>query len=184
MRTKVPEKLQKIIEEIDQNHYARTTRLTVLKKWFEKPERIRSFGIWMANRAVEIGSETTDKEDEKALFDEARLLLTDVNLFEPLMDRDSTRKFTDRLREFQNDYKSIPFGSCRLIKNWKLMLVEEGLNLYLDKYASPFYGYKLAADYCQHYNPRYGTNLNGPSRGKVEEILHFVVNVEVSEDEV
>ena len=63
------------------------------------------------------------------------------------------------------------------IKNWNLYLVEEGLRLYLGNRVSPSNGYKLAADYCQHYDPKYGTSLNGPSRTKVEEILHFVVTI-------
>ena len=185
MRTKVPLKLQKIIEEIDQRGQAGMTRLTVLKKWFERPERLRSFGIWMAIRAVELGAEADgNDDDERALFDVVKTLLTDADVLAPALDHESTRDLYHRLRQFQHDYKSIPFGSCRLIKNWNLYLVEEGLRIYLGNHVSPSHGYKLAADYCQHYNPRFGTSLNGPSRTKVEEILHFVVSVEHSEDGV
>jgi hypothetical protein len=44
------------------------------------------------------------------------------------------------------------------------MLMEQGLSIYLWHLDSSARGYKLAADYCQHYDPRYGNGLNGPSR--------------------
>jgi len=118
MRTKVPFKLQKIIEEIDQRGQASMTRLTVLKKWFARPERLRSFGIWMADRAVLIGSETAGDGHVRELFDAARKLLADVDVLAPVLDHESTRSLHHRLWQFQHDYKSIPFGSCRIIKNW------------------------------------------------------------------
>ena len=52
MRTNIPEKLLKIVEEIDENGNASLTRLTVLKKWLERPERLSAFAIWVAARAV------------------------------------------------------------------------------------------------------------------------------------
>ena len=58
------------------------------------------------------------------------------------------------------------------------------LLIYLGNQIPPSDGYKLATYYCQHYDSKYGTSLNGPSRATVEEILHFVVNVELSEDGV
>ena len=62
--------------------------------------------------------------------------------------------------------------------------MEEGLAIYLRPHDSPSYGYKLAADYCQHYDPRYGNGLNGPSRTKLEEIVRFMFNLEAAEDDV
>ncbi len=48
MRTNIPEKLLKIVEEIDERGDANLTRLAVLKKWFERPERLSAFAIWVA----------------------------------------------------------------------------------------------------------------------------------------
>ncbi len=157
MRTKVPIKLQKIIEEIDQRGQAGMTRLTVLKKWFERPERLRAFGIWMASRAVELGSEDAGNGHVGELFDAARTLLADVDMLSPALDHESTRTLEHRLWQFQHDYKPIPFGSCRIIKNWNLYLVEEGLRLYLGNRVSPSNGYKLAADYGCNPSPAHGT---------------------------
>ena len=52
MRTNIPEKLFKIVQEIDENGNASLTRLTVLKKWLERPERLSAFVIWVVARAV------------------------------------------------------------------------------------------------------------------------------------
>lgn len=52
MRTNIPEKLLKIVEEIDENGNASLTRLTVLKKWLDRPERLSAFAIWVSARAV------------------------------------------------------------------------------------------------------------------------------------
>ena len=51
----------------------------------------------------------------------------------------------------------------RVIHNWNLLLVEEGVGFYLWHADSPIHGYKLATNYCQPYDPRYGISLNGPS---------------------
>jgi hypothetical protein len=44
-------------------------------------------------------------------------------------------------------------------------------------------GYKLAADFCQHYDSRYGNSLNGPSRTKIMEIVRFMFNYEAIEED-
>ena len=71
----------------------------------------------------------------------------------------------------------------RVIHNWNLMLVEQGLEIYLRHADSPPHGYKLAADYCQNYDSRYGNGLNGPSRTKIEEIVRFLFTYEALEGE-
>lgn len=62
------------------------------------------------------------------------------------------------------------------------MLVEHALAIYLWRTDSPADGYKLAADYCQNYDPRYGNGLNGPGRTKIEEIIRFMFTIEALED--
>jgi hypothetical protein len=42
-------------------------------------------------------------------------------------------------------------------------------------------GYRLAANYCSNYDPRYGNSLNGPSRRRIEEIIDFIDHVEARE---
>lgn len=181
MRTSVPEQLLKIIDEIDAHGQASLTRLTVLKKWFARPERLSAFALWVAARAVARRGKTSGAA--ATLFLEARTLLSGLDEITPKLNRQAAQRLHDRLRDYQNEYKNQKWGPVRIIHNWNLMLVEEALSLYLWHVQSPSHGYKLAADYCQHYDPRYGESLNGPSRTKLAEIVRFMFNVEALEDD-
>lgn len=70
----------------------------------------------------------------------------------------------------------------RIIKNWDLFLVEQGLQIYLDSANGAAAGYKLASDYCRHYDPRYGSTLNSGSTHKLKEIISFMFAVEAREE--
>jgi hypothetical protein len=50
MRTSVPEKLLKVVDEIDEQGHASLTRLTVLKKWFE--EENKGSGVFSATKTT------------------------------------------------------------------------------------------------------------------------------------
>ena len=69
MRTTVPEKLLAIADEIDERGEAQLTRLTVLKKWFERPGRLPAFGVFIAARATSRKGKTTG--EATLLFREA-----------------------------------------------------------------------------------------------------------------
>ena len=180
MKTKVPEKLRKVIAEIDAQGNASLTKLTVLKKWFEPPGRLSVFALWVAVRAV---SHKAKKEGQAAeLFREAEALLSDLDLSKPELRRGAAQSLHSRLRNFQNEYQNQQWATVRIVHHWDLMLVEEGLAIHLWHADSPSRGYKLAADYCQHYDSRYGNGLNGPSRAKIEEMIQFMIGVEAKED--
>ena len=61
------------------------------------------------------------------------------------------------------------------------MLVEKAMEITLARDSSPAAGYKLAADYCQNYDPKYGNTLNGPSRTKILEIVRWMFTHEALE---
>ena len=180
MRTNIPEKLLKIADDIDEHGSANLTRLVVLKKWFERPERLAAFAIWTAARATSRKGKTAGAAAE--LFREARTLLAGLHILHPEPDRQTAEMLHDRLRDCQNEYRNQQWGPVRIIHNWNLMLVEQGLAIYLWHSSSPAHGYKLATDYCQHYDSRYGNGLSGPSRTKIEEIVRFMFNIEALED--
>ena len=85
MRTSVPEKLLKIIDEIDQHGQASLTRLTVLKKWFARPERLSAFAVWVAARAVSRKGKTSGAVG--TLFLEARTVLAGLDEITPKLNR-------------------------------------------------------------------------------------------------
>lgn len=180
-RTGIPEELLEVIDEIDARGSAELTKLTVLKRWFALSRRLAAFALWVAARASSRKGKTRRPAAE--LFREARALLGGLHNVRPKPDRRKARRLHDRLRAFQNEREQQRWGPVRVIRNWNLMLVEEGLAVYLWHSDSPAQGYKLAADYCQHYDPRYGKGLSGPSRTKILGIVRFMFTIEALEDD-
>lgn len=180
MRTNIPEKLLKIADDVGEQGNVNLTRLVVLKKWFENPERISAFAIWIALRATSRKGKTGGAAAE--LFSEAKALLAGADKCRPQLDRQKAQALHGRLRNFQNEYQRQQWGAVRIVHNWNLMLVEHALAIYLWHTNSPTDGYKLAADYCQNYDTQYGNALNGPSWTKIEEIVRFMFTIEALED--
>ena len=183
MRTTVPEKILKIIDDIDAQGNASLTRLTVLKKWFGHPGRLSAFGLWIARRAS--GRKGKTKGEAGALLDEARALLgtaaTRESLFQKI-DPEAAEKLYDRARDFQNEFKKQQWASVRIIHCWPLLLVEKGLAIHTGLDRHPSDGYELAVDWTKNFDSRYGDGLNGPSRGKLHELVRFMFSAEALED--
>ena len=175
-RPNFSDKLREIAAEIERRGSANQTRLTVLKKWFEVSSRLSSFAIFIADQASRQKTKTTKEAAE--LFRETRNLLADVDVFAPKIPRAAAAKLHAVLRAFQNEHTDAAWGPVRIIHDHNLFLVECGLHIYLGHGATPTEGYRLAANYCENYDPRYGTCLNGPSRKRIEEIVDFIHGVE------
>lgn len=180
MRTTVPEKLLVVAADIKEQRFASLTRLTVLKKWFEEPNRLSSFAIFIAKRAC--GRKGKSTGEAAKLFQNARALLKDTNILCPTMSREAAEKLHSRLHAFQNEHKKLRWGTARIIKNQNLFLVEGGLRIHLWHLDLPQEGYRLATKYCEHYDPSYGNCLNGPSYTKILEIVRFMFTIEALED--
>jgi hypothetical protein len=180
VRTNIPEKIVSILRDIDQVGSQELTRLTVLKKWFQAPSRAKSFAIFVAKRASSRSGKVGSYEEE--LFRLSRKLLNGVNVVKPSVDKRKARGLYRKLHDFQKDQKKARWAVVRIIKNWNLFLIEEGLQIYLDRADDVAEAYKLASDYCRHYDPRYGDTLNVGSRHKIKEIIRFMFTIEALED--
>jgi hypothetical protein len=178
-RTTISDKLREITAAIEQRGSVNLTRLTVIKKWFEVPNHLSSFAIFVADHASRRKTKTTKKAGE--LIRQARTLLADVDVFAPNIPREAGTRLHASLRAFQNEHRNIPWGAVRIIHDHNLFLIECGLHIYLEHGDTPTDGYRLAANYCENYDARYGNSLNGLSRRRVEEIIDFVHHVEARE---
>src|SRR6266849_2132378 len=165
MQTNITENLQDIVTDIKERGHANLTRLTVLKKWFEAPSRIMSFGAFIAIQASRQTRKTT-KEVEQLLC-EAREILVDVDLFMPKIPKDRATRW----------------ASVRIIHNRNLFFIERGLGLYLWHRNSPSQAYQVAASYSEHYDPRYGNGLSGPSAKRIQEIADLTLAVQIHESD-
>ena len=115
-------KLQKLIEDIKEHGNANLTKLTILKKWFETPSRLTSFGIFIARSACQSTLKTT--ADAASLLRDAKLLLTDVDVFDPGISHATAANLHSRLVSFQNELQRLEWGSARLIRDKNLFFVE------------------------------------------------------------
>ncbi len=183
MRSTVPEKVLSILDEIELHGHAEQTRLTVLKKWFELSHRRSAFGLWIACKAA--GRKGKTKGDAGILLNEARrALCASANPKEIFRKIDPTtaRSLYDRAVAFQNRHEKHRWANVRIIECWPLFLVEQGLALHLGLQLTPTDAYRLAANWAKNYDSKFGTNLNGPSTGKLHELVRFMFEVEALED--
>jgi hypothetical protein len=178
MALTIHRKLASILEEIDRNGFAELLRLTVLKTWFERPGRLIAFALWIAEQAATGAAPVS--EPEAALLAQARALLEEIQARGDLNPR-GLRELHGRLEAFQSDYRSRKWGQVRLVHSKGLLLIEDALTICLRHPDDPRLGYKLAADYCGHYDARYGRTINGPSRDRVQEIAEFIARREADE---
>lgn len=179
MRTQIPEKLLKIVDEIDLSGSASITKLTVIKKWFSDSSRIKSFSIYLAKKACSRSGKA--KSDEKELFIECRELLNLTETISPKLPKLKVNKIIDKLFAYQNGYRKGCFTVIREIKNWNLFIIELALKSFIGP-SDPVIGYELFSKYCQHYDSKYGNSLNGPSKQKILETVRFMYVVEAKEE--
>ncbi len=167
--------LASIVAEIDRTGHADVLRLTVLKKWFKHPGRLRAFGLWIAERAATRGDLAGDAGELFALA-QAVLLEHPPAGAEP--DWAETELLFRRVGAFQKEFTRQQWGPVRIIRNHDLLLVEEGLALYLGLRTAPTDGYRLAVEDCAHYASPYGRDLNGPARDRLLALIGFVTTHE------
>jgi hypothetical protein len=179
MTTSTADKLAAVIAQIAAQGNAEVLRLTVLKKWFERPERLPAFALWVASRAVERGRDSGE-DLVSDLCREAQALLEHRGP-RGRLDRDAAQRLYQRVRSFQSTYQRGKWGPVRIVKDPNLLWIEEALALYLWHVNNPSAGYKLAAAYAAHYDPRYGNGLNGPSRDRLQELIDFIRHQEALE---
>jgi hypothetical protein len=180
MPTPTADKLTAVIAQVAAEGNADVLRLTVLKKWFQRPGRLQAFALWVAWRALEQGRAAEAPASD--LFAEAEMLLLRRGPGGRLY-RDAAERLHRRLQSFQDTYKRLKWGSVRIVRDANLMLIEDALMLYLWHPDAPTLGYRLAVDFAAHYDPHFGNGLNGPSLGRLQDLVDFVRGREALESE-
>ncbi len=77
------------------------------------------------------------------------------------------------VRGVQNTYKQHQWGSVRIIQSSDVLLTEYALSCLLQPTASAEWGYRIARQYAECSNSRYGTGLLPESAPMVEDIADF-----------
>ena len=170
-------KLCALADEIEQTGFANTTRLTVVKKWLNKPVRLRAVAVFIAQRTLTRGA-TSAKDQERELWDRSMDLFGEMD---PVAERLDTKKATELLRElvaFQNQHEHNRWGAIRVIESAGLLIMEEAIRIMLEP-DRPDLGYRLVADHLATYEPSHGPGLYAKSLLELMALARFVEDMEV-----
>ena len=176
MRSAVLDNLLRVIDEIDDLGHASLKRLMTLSDWFVSGARPGFFGLWVAKRAAGRKGKTTGEAG--ALLDQARKLLGVTSSRATLLYRPPPEAATLLHEQAAALLATMKSHACR-----PLLLVRQGLVLYLGLDQGPAAACALAAAYCQHHDPRLGETLCGPSRTKIFDIIDFMHRIEAIEED-
>jgi hypothetical protein len=174
-------KLAQIARELSRGAGFSITRLTTLKFLCEDPEAAARFAVYLASHARQRASETFDSgylsSNGQEMHDE--LIERSVERLRSYVERPSDterealRKVLRELESVNDEYKSIPYGTARVIENKHVLILEDAVQCVLSPHSAPSRAYSLARDYTERYDPRYGTGLIPESAPLVMDIVDF-----------
>ena len=184
MKTSVPENILLIADQIDEDGSVNITKLTIVKKWFEKPHRRKAFALWMARHAA--GKPGKVDANAKRLLNDAKKLLGSAprrGALSTEIDREKISLLFDRARTFYDEHGPGKWGSVRVIRCQALLLIEKSMALLQVGTSLPAEAYELLATWVKHFDSRFFDTLNGPSSGRLREFVRFMFSVEAFEDD-
>ncbi len=157
------------------------TRLTVVKSFCADPTAAAHFAVYLAQQAHAAMLQETRLEripaERWATYHElvaAAIPAMEHYLAEPKeQGANELWRLVRELAQLQNEQRPIPFGVVRVIENTHALLVETALRVLLTPRDAAFWGYQLARDYADRYDPQYGSGLIPASAPAVEIIVDF-----------
>ena len=157
------------------------TRLTTLKSLCEDSTTAARFAVHLAQLTYRKMQEKpcpshldSEKwEYYKQVVDEA-LRQMQRYLEQPTKDEaDLVRAWLSDVRAIQDRYEQQAWGPVRIIQSTEVLIIEYALSCLLQPTASGDWGYRIARQYAERYNARYGTGLILESAPLVEDIADF-----------
>jgi hypothetical protein len=173
--------LGELVADLRQGKTFQVTRLLSLKTLCAKPEDAQAFAFHLATLAREqLEGERAGREVDasvRAKFKEP--VAAAIKLMRRHLER-SRPKDDGELRDqlhvlaaLQNEEKNIPYGVARIIECMPALVVEKALKCMLWPQQAPHLAYEIARDFCERYDPSYGTGLIPASAPMVEEVADF-----------
>lgn len=159
------------------------TRLTTVKSLCKDPEVANRFATYLARKTVDrvaqgegrsAHPDTAEQPIHRELMLEA-VAGMEAWLREPTDQvRQVLRDLLGRMKDRQNQHRSIPFGAVRLIDDWDLLLCEKAAScLTRSADEAGYWCYVLARDYAERYHPGQGTGLTKESAAPLTDIIEF-----------
>jgi hypothetical protein len=174
-------RLAQMAAALQQGNHFEVTRLTTLKSLCEDAQAAAQFALYLAKltdskmRETHCPSHLAPEQWDtyKGVVAQA-LEHMDAYVEEP--SEQTSRALwsvASEVREVQNTYRNQAWGPVRIIHSTEVLLIEYALSCLLQPTASADWGYRLARQYAERYNARYGTGLIPASAPLVEDIADF-----------
>lgn len=173
--------LAQIAEELRGGAVFSITRLTTVKSLCENPEAATQFGVHLATltqarmsrRPCPDHLDSTKWTRFQELAADA-IRQMETYLAEQTLDKAvSLRHLLLALIGAQNHYRNLEWGPVRIIESSELLLIETALHCLLSPAEAAYWGYRVAKEHAERYEPRYGTGLIPESAPMVQEIAEF-----------
>jgi hypothetical protein len=174
-------RLAQLASELREGDYFNITRLTTLKSLCEDADATAQFALHLSKltyrkmRAQECPSHL-DPERWEYCNQVVAEAIREIERYmaNPTEDEaEMVRAWRSDVRAIQDRYKRQAWGPVRVIESVDVLVVEMALSSLLQPDVSSDWGYRIAREYAERYNPRYGTGLIPESAPMVEDIADF-----------
>jgi hypothetical protein len=173
--------LAQITTELRQGASFNITRLTVVKRLCAESTAAARFALYLAERTrARMLQEALPSHLAPERWERFKALESaGVEAMQRYLDKptpealSALRAARSALEASQNQYQHQEWGPVRLIESREAVLVEDAIACLLFPSQSADWGYRLARDYAERYDPRYGIGLIPQSAPAVEEIAAF-----------
>jgi hypothetical protein len=174
-------KLAQIAAELRRGKSFNITRLTAVKKLCEEPAAAARFALYLAERTCSrMLEEALPSHLAQERWESFKALVsTGVEAMRRYLDEptpaalSALRAAYIALKASQSEHERQAWGPVRIVESREAVLVEDAIACLLMPQQSADWGYRLAREHAERYDPRYGTGLIPQSAPAVEEIAAF-----------
>jgi hypothetical protein len=174
-------RLAQMAAALRQGDHFEVTRLTTLKSLCEDAQAAAQFALYLAKLTHSRMQEKDcpshlDSEQWDAYKELVATALAHMDAYVKEPSEQASRALwsvQSDVRGVQNTYKQHQWGPVRIIHSTEVLLIEYALSCLLQPTASANWGYRIACEYAERYNARYGTGLIPASAPMVEDIADF-----------
>ena len=170
--------LAHIAADLRQGKDFNITRLTILKSLCSDPDAAAQFALYLAKKTQQAmkrpgRSPSKTRQRYQRLVSEAVRGMASYLKSATEEVEESLYELLSEIRSVQDRYEHQRWGAVRIIESRELLVVETALECVVHPWASSDLGYRLARQYAERYNSRYGNGLIPESAPMVEDIAEF-----------
>jgi hypothetical protein len=153
-------KLVKLVEELRGGASFVITRLTGLKTLCREPTTAQRFVTYLLTRTFPDPAHIQGKAVHRTLAERAlREMSARVNAKPQRASHPGLLPLLQEIEAQQQEFKGSQWGPIRIIRNNDLLLIEDGLRCFVEKWNAPFWAYQTARQHAERYDSRHGTGL-------------------------